>query len=364
MGFAIAAVVAAGVVAAGTIASDEVKKGALGKATQTQLDALDSIKGADIPATQALAAQADKDKLSGSLAAQKSIDPTTAALRETGASNLLAGLTPGSDESSLLSELQKEGLSDTPNRQAILDKLYQGAQDELNSGATLDPSFQAELVRSGLERTGQAGVSADYKGAAGVEQRQLLGAAGLQLKQQRIQNAGNLLTLADTFKNNRAAILANTLGQTENVKAAQQNRNAQGFSIGQSTVPNIGIGGSDVANLSISNLNQANNVKMQRAQAIASGELGKAALTGNEITTGAGFVSSAVGGMGGGGGSGGMISGLMGGGGGQAGQAVQANGYQLPTNWATLPYSTQRQYATTLSSNNAAASGYNYDYGF
>lgn len=342
--------IAAGVVAiGGAIAGGIMEKSAATKGRNAMDRALEAVQGVDIEKVKKLTADTDLEKYKRDFSAQEEVDPTSAALRKQGGESLLAGLTEGqANESQLLNTLQQEGLKDSPDRQVIIDQLIQGAKEELAQGATLSPEFQQELVRSGLEGAGSSGVSADYRAAAGVDARRLLGSAGEALKAQRLNTAGQRLSVAEQLKQNRLAILGNTLGVTENVQGARQNRAGQALAVGLSTVPSIGASGADVANLDIANTNLKNQVTIARGSNNAALEFAKGAANSKMIAGITSGVTGALGGMGGGGGGG--VGSIFGGGGG-GGAQLQTMGYATPSNFSTLPQQSQAEYIQTAQRN-------------
>lgn len=310
---AITAAVAIGAVAVGAAAYEgEAKKGAAADAAKAQTDALNGVQYLDINKLNSDALAADSAKFQNQFALQEKYDPTVANLRTQGASGVLDGLKDNPDENSLLHQLAQAGTEDSPKRDAIINQLMDGAQTELNAGATLPPEFQQELVRSGLESTGAAGTTGS--GAAGVQARTLLGSAGIALQQQRQTQATGLLSAADSLRQNRAAILSNALAGVEQANNAQQGRQINAFQIGAAGVPNAGLSGADVTNLALQNTQLHNQVTLGKGNVNANLALANGAANAQMAAGIAGGVTGAIGGVGGGGG--GMISGLMGSGGG------------------------------------------------
>ena len=263
MGAFIAAAVA---VLGGKIIGGMQQKKGNRRAADALEHALKQLKMIDIGETVNLADERDTARFAEGFKAQREIDPTVGALRDTAAENLLAGMEADAEGNSLLAALQQYAGTDSPERQAIIDQLFAGAKSELEAGATLPPEFQAELVRSGLEKSTGAGVGANYREAAGVNQRHLLGKAGIELQAFRRAQAKDMLTAADALKQNRAAILTNAVNTTDQSTGLKQNRALNAFDVGQSSVPAIGLTGNDVAQLSLANTNLANQIEMWKGQ--------------------------------------------------------------------------------------------------
>lgn len=295
---AVTAVVAVGAIAAGAaVAKGMAEKSAAKKAAGAQSAAYDGVEFLDIDKLNDDALAADRKKFTEQFKLQKEGDPTVAAVREKGASNILDSLQDDPGANDLLKQLTQEGQTDSPKRQALIEQLFDSAQSELNAGATLPPEFQAELVRSGLESTGKAGTTGS--GAAGVEARTLLGRAGIDLQAHRREQASNLLTQADQLKQNRAAILANTLGAVNNAKGAQQSFAINGYQIGAAGVPQAGLSGTDVANLNVANTNMKNQVTLGRGNVAANLALANGAATSGMIGGVASAATGVIGGVGG-----------------------------------------------------------------
>jgi hypothetical protein len=302
---AITAAVAVGAVAAGgAVASSMAAKSAAKKSARAMSAAYDNVEFIDINQVNNDALAADSKRFEEQFKLQEKFDPTVAALRKEGAGKLLEGLNEDAGANKLLQQLTQETAVDSPRRQAIVDKLFEQAEAELNAGATLPPEFQAELVRSGLETSGAAGVTGS--GAAGVEARTLLGRAGIELQAHRQNQAANLLSTADSAKASRAAILANVLGTVENVKGQRQARQLNAYATGASGVPQAGLTGNDVANMALTNVDLKNQVTLGKGGVAANLALAKGAANQQMI----GGITSAVTGV-----VGGMPMGGMGGGG-------------------------------------------------
>src|SRR5262249_5321270 len=157
------------------------------------------------------------------------------------------------------------------------------AHDELAAGATLPPSFQAELVRSGLENGSTPGATG--QGAQGVATRTLLGSAGLQLQQQRQQEAEAALGSAGSLQAGRESALGELATLDNNLRAGAATRAAQAAVFGNNSVPNIGIGGNTVVGMDLSNLNFQNQIKLGLAQLNAGKTLNHASMVNGIISS-------------------------------------------------------------------------------
>src|SRR5882672_11076583 len=112
------------------------------------------------------ARKADIARAQARLRLQGQIDPELLKQRyasEKAISDRLAGLT-GDQSDKIAQAAASEALTGTKGIEDVKTKLISSAMDELNAGATLPPDVQAELVQSGLERTGQTSGSATTRG--------------------------------------------------------------------------------------------------------------------------------------------------------------------------------------------------------
>lgn len=246
---------------------------------------------------------------------QERIDPELAQLRQLGKERLLdeARRPNESLESTQVAKaLFEENVEADPRLTALKDSIIQRAQQELSAGATLPPEFQSELVRAGVEQGSQAGFRVDNKTVGGTIAR-ALGLGGIQLQQQRQQQAVGLANAATGIQESRANILASIF---PSIKAAEEERRKNAitdFGIGESTLPESGLTGREAAAIQQNRGNTLLKIRGERGkvsaqQALAAGEANAA-----YIGAGTSFVTSALGAYGGGGGA---IGGATGGGGG------------------------------------------------
>jgi hypothetical protein len=271
---------AAGQVAGAAISADAVKT-----ATQAQLDALAQQRAyvfanLDPSVIGPQATQADLNNAVNRLAAQGKLDPALLGLRydsEASMADQIKALQNGGAGAAVSNQAQKEALAGTPGMEAAKASLVAAAQKELAAGATLPPDVQAELVKAGLEKTGmvtQSGVNA--QGTGGQILRTILGSAGIQLQQQRQQQATGLLTAAQNLENSRANILQGLFPKLSQTQLSNLAGTSAGLTQSNAMLPGGGLSGTDVANIWLSRVGATNQLATQAANAAASGAMGQA----------------------------------------------------------------------------------------
>lgn len=284
---------------AGTVASAAMQADAAGKAANARQNALANLKKLNIPQIQQDAQAADVSQIANSLATQKSLDPQAAALREKGAQGLLANLSNPDDAKAAAAAERMFSEQGGPDAglEAVRSSLVADAQHQLALGSSLDPMFQAELVRAGLEGGNTFAPAA--KGMAGQTARKLIGSAGIQLEQQRRAAAQGDVAAAQGITTARANILSNLVNTLHSVGTTTQQRAGAAFGVGQGTLQPVGLTGKDVANLSIANTNQQNQATLAGGDIAAN----RALANGQFLSSLVGGATSFAGGLLGGGGA-------------------------------------------------------------
>lgn len=284
------------------------------KAANMRVAALDQVKELDIPGIQTAAQKADAERFKGSLDLQRKEDPMAAEARAKGLEGLVSSISGEEDAQSktaLEKALATQNLT-ADQTAALKQALLDNAKTALAQGASLPPEFQAELVRTGLEQTGTAGLTPDRQGASGQTLRKLVGSAGLQLQEQRRQQAIGTVAAVDQSNLSQASILSNLAQSFQGLINSRASRAAGAASVGQSLLPAFGLTGGDISNMMVANTNLKNSVTLAKGDAMAQKALASGAMKA-EL---AGVAASAVGGLG----TGGMTgSGILG--------AGQANGW-------------------------------------
>lgn len=315
MGIATAAIVVGAVVVAAGVTAAVAKKQAADKAAKAQKKAIAKqkailLKKLDPDTLNDLAEKADKRRAESRIALQKELDPELAELRQKGKEQLLAQASVDEKDKQstrLANQLFEETKEQDPRLEALKDSLITRAQEEIDAGANLPPTFQAELVRSGLTQGAQAGIGVGRDQVGGGTAR-LLGAAGIQLQQARQQQAVNLGNAAQNLQSARVNILSSVFPNLRNLEQQRQQNAAANFGLGDAALPESGLTGREIVNIEGARQKGISNLIGQRGavsanQAMASGEF-----VGSIAGAVASGVTSYAGGMGGGaGGAGGMV---------------------------------------------------------
>lgn len=319
------AAITVGVIAFGAGAYSAYAKGqAAKKAANARLSAIDRMRELDIPGIQTAAQEADKARFEGALKLQKEVDPAAAEARQKGLEGVASTITGQEDQQSaeaMTRALESANLSE-PEMQKLRASILANAQAALNAGASLPPDFQAELVRTGLETSGRAGLTPDKQGAAGQTVRKLLGSAGIQLQEQRRQGAVQSLSAVGGSVAQSGSILTNLAQGFQSLLNSRAQRATNAASVGQQLLPAFGLTGGDVSNLMVANTNLYNSKELAKGdvnaqKALASGAM-KAELAGavasgltGSLGGAAGGALGAAGGAGGAGGNSSLLQMLM-----------------------------------------------------
>lgn len=258
MGVITSLVVTAAVVAGSTYLKGQAAK----KAGEAQMSALAEQEKIlqnklDPAALNRLAQTMDRERLLSRRALQEETDPELAKLRQLGKDELLKEFgTPDASRQTaqVASQLFKENITADPRMEALKDSIINKAKADLDAGATLPPEYQAELIRSGLSVGAGSGVGVSRNQVGGVTSR-LLGSAGIQLGQQRVAEAQQLTNTAQNLTTSRANILSSIFPTIKAAEDAKIARAAGAFQLGESTLPQSGLSGSDAVNLEVARRN-------------------------------------------------------------------------------------------------------------
>lgn len=307
----VCAVVAAVVVAAGAAASAVVSKNAADHAAKAQKKGVEQQnqllnKNMNPDKLNDLAERFDKDRARNRIEFQKEIDPELAALRQKGKEQLLeqANANPETRQSGLVAkELFNEVKEQDPRMQALKNSLIQRAQEDLDAGATLPPTFQAELVRAGLNTGSQAGVAID-KSTIGGGVARVLGAAGLQLQAQRTQEANQLAHSAQDITNARVNILATVFPKLRDLESVNRQDALVNFQVGDNTLPEVGLTGREAVNIQIAKTKAKGALLQKSADIKAQQAKDQGVYTSQLIGAGTSLVSGVLGAYSGGAGGG------------------------------------------------------------
>lgn len=270
--------------AVGQIAGAAMQASAIKAATQMQIDALERQRDfvfsqLEPSRVNREALQADINRAQSQLALQGVTDPAALATRYAAEDQILQqvlGLGSGpADEVAAVAA--QEAIAGTPGMQEAKNALVDAALQELRLGATLPPDVQAELVQAGLERSGETvGAATGSRGTSGQILRQVLGSAGIQLQQQRQQQASAMLDAASNLESRRQSILGTLFPNLSSLQLNTLQGAQSALAQSNSMVPEAGLSGSDVANLWLARVGATNQLAQQAANAGAAGALGQA----------------------------------------------------------------------------------------
>lgn len=286
--------------AAGSIAGAAISANAIKDATDAQIKALQKqqkfvyseLEPGKIN-QQALAA--DRERAKNQLALQAIIDPELLRQRyaaQAGTSAQLAELLGGNTEADrVASQAAAEALGGNAGLEAGKNALIDAALQELHAGATLPPDLQAELVQTGLQKSGKVTGGAGGSGVGGQLLTNILGSAGLQLQAQRQERAAGLLGQAQSLENSRASILGSLFPQLEASNLNKLGAADTVFKTSAAAAPEAGLGGSDVANLWLARVGAQNQLAQSAADAAAKGGFAQAQV----INQGIGGATAALG---------------------------------------------------------------------
>jgi hypothetical protein len=321
--------VIAGVAAAGAAGAAYAKKKAADKSAHAQKNALKGQKKIlqeelSFDRINQAATDADRLRAENRLALQKEVDPELAQLRQLGKEKLLAESQRPNESlqgTQIANALFKENAVEDPRLEALKSSIINRAQEEIAAGSTLPPSFQAELVRAGVQQGSQAGFKTDAKTVGGTIAR-ALGIGGEQLKVARENQAVNLAGAATNLDQSRAQILSSIFPTIAASEQTRRQNAASEFGVGEATLPESGLTGREAANIQQNRGNTLLKIRGQRGQISAQQAAAQGEATAAYIGAGASFATSALGGFGGGGGAGGaggMLGMVKGGTGGTGG---------------------------------------------
>jgi hypothetical protein len=291
--------------AAGQVWGASIQANAMKEATQMQIDALQKQKDfvfqqLDPSSINAQAQQADITRAQNQLALQGQIDPALLAQRYASegaiaktAGELASGNTPADQ---VAATAAKEAIAGTPGAEDAKKALVDSALKELAAGATLPPDVQAQLVQTGLQKTGQVTGRANASGVGGQVLSTLLGTAGINLKQQREQQAAALMGSAQDLESKRQNILQ---GLFPNLQATQLNNltaQQNALKTSNSMAPTVGLGGTDVSNLWLARVGATNQLAQTQANAAAQGTAAQGQIWGNAVANAAPYAANSAGG--------------------------------------------------------------------
>jgi hypothetical protein len=287
--------------AGASIAGSAMQASAIKKSTQMQIDALERqrkfvFEQLDPAVVGAQAAGADIERAEQRLALQSKIDPSLLATRYVSQDALLDLAKEGAESqgdkvAAQLFEQTQATLGDT-REERLRNELIDAALEEVGQGASLPADVQAELVQAGLERSGTVGTGSSSRGLAGQLTRKLIGNEALALKKARQDQAVRLGLTAQQLGNNRLQILGSVFPQLKNLQAQNVAQQTSLLSTANQLVPEVGLGGADIANLFTARVGATNKIAQSAADVAARGSLGQAQAFQQGLGTAASTISN------------------------------------------------------------------------
>jgi len=289
--------------AVGSIAAASISAKAAKEATAQQIKALDKQRKFVYDELQpekigGAAKAADIERAQSRLALQGIVDPELLRQRygsQAAISKALGDITGGEAPSDVVArQATEEALAGAPRMQEAKQALIDAALRELQLGATLPPDVQNELVQTGLARSGASTGRASGRGVGGQLLTTILGSAGVALQKQRQETAAGLLGQAQNLEQSRASILGTlfpNLGMAEKGKlgAAQSV-----FAQANQSVPEAGLGGTDVANIWLARVGATNQLAQSAADAAARGGMAQAQILNQGLGQAIGYGAQAL----------------------------------------------------------------------
>jgi hypothetical protein len=284
--------------AAGSIAGSLISAGAIESATQTQVDALnqqrDFVFSQLNPATiNAQASSADIQNAAARLALQAQIDPALAALRGQSEQQILGtAANLGQQGAAVAGQTTAEALRGLPGLDQGKAQLIDAALNQLKLGATLPPDVENQLVQAGLEQSGMVTQHASGQGVGGQMLRTILGTAGVQLQQQRQQQAAQLMSAASNLEAQRQNILQGLFPRLTEQQLQTLGGQQSALGTSASMLPAAGLTGSDVANIWLARVGATNQLAQSAAATQARGTMGVGNALGSAVGTGVAAIPS------------------------------------------------------------------------
>lgn len=274
----------------GQIGSAYIQSSAAKQAQQAQLDAIAQQRqylseNLQPDVVQGVATQADQQNAAARLALQGQIDPALLQARGTSENAILNATKNLGAQSGLVGDVATgEAIAGVPGMEQGKSDLVQNALDQLKAGATLPPDVEAQLVQAGLEQSGMAGTGGGGgRGVGGQVLRTVLGTAGIQLQQQRQQQAASLLTSAQNLEQSRQNILQNLFPRLSQVQLANLQGQEGALGTSASLLPQAGLSGTNIANIMLARVGATNQLMGQAGTVAGQGAMAQGQILGNAL---------------------------------------------------------------------------------
>lgn len=286
--------------ALGSVAAAGISAAAVKDATAAQIKALEKqrkfvFEQLDPTLVGGAATAADRERAQNQLALQALTDPEL--LRQRYAAQAATSqqlerlLSEESAAAQVAEQATAEALAGAPRMQQAKEALIDAALKELQLGATLPPDLQAEIVQTGLQRSGAATRGAGGAGFGGQILTSAVGSAGLQLQADRQQRAAGLLEAADNLERSRASILGSLFPNLESSNLSKISAADTVFKTSAAAAPEAGLTGESVANLWLARVGATNQLAQQSADAAARGGFAQAQILNKGIGDAVGYIA-------------------------------------------------------------------------
>lgn len=232
------------------------------------------------------------------LALQAQLDPALSATRYTAQQKLLQqvqGIGMGPEEA-IAQQATAEALAGGPATTDLKNRLIDAAMMELDAGATLPPDVQAELVQTGLERSGMVTGRAGPTGIGGGLIRREIGQGALKLQAERQARAMNLAQSASALEAQRQQVLQNLFPALQAKTLGSMSAASGALGTSASLVPEAGLSGADLANVWLARVGATSQLGQQLGAVKAAGALGAAQAWAPAIGQAVGTLGNTVGG--------------------------------------------------------------------
>lgn len=295
--------------AAGSIIGAKMAADAQKEATEAQIKALErqrkfvysELEPAKI---NRAALAADTERAKNQLALQGVVDPELLRQRyasQAAISQQLQDITSGEAVADqVAAQAAQEALAGGGVAAQAKQQLIDAALRELSLGATLPPDVQAELVQTGLQRSGQSSGGAGGGGFGGQILTTQLGSAGIALQKQRQDQAVGLLGRAQELENSRAGILGSLFPALQSGSLNKLSAASNVLKQSDDLSPEAGLAGTSIANIWLARVGATNQLAQDAAEAAARGGQAQAQYLNTAIGAATGalapIASSAVGG--------------------------------------------------------------------
>lgn len=281
------------------------EKVAANKAADAQQQALDKIQPVSVSDVNTNVVDTETQNALAAKALQEKLNPGSTALQSQSIQSALASLSPDQYTEQIKKLIATQAGADTSGmiNPDLLNAVIEQSKRDLALGGKLDAETQNQVMRAALAKAG--GVTPGGLGLGRDISARDLGLTSLQLYNERLKNAsavgGQQLQMQGAQAAARNADINRTVAQAGILQAMQQGDWTKALAIAQwaqSLTPQVGLSGSDVANIDVGNVNQANAITQGTGTVQAT--KAKAAGAADSAVTGAagGFLSTLVGGGG------------------------------------------------------------------